>query len=207
MENIENKQLTPIFTISREDREKLSGQKALVIWFTGLSGAGKSTLANLLEIELHQRDLRTYILDGDNIRQGLSKDLGFSEADRIENIRRISEVAKLMLDAGLIVITAFISPFARDRALAKELIGADKFFEIYVSTPLEVCEARDVKGLYSKARAGKIPDFSGISSPYEAPSEPFFELNAINAFSPKALVEELIRQLENKSVLRTTSTE
>jgi len=163
--------------ITRSDREKLNGQKGKVIWFTGLSGSGKSTLANALEVDLHNRGFRTYILDGDNVRQGLNKDLGFTDADRVENIRRIAEVAKLMMDAGLIVMTAFISPFRREREMARELIGADDFVEVYVSTSLEVCEERDVKGLYKKARAGQLPNLSGIGSPYEPPLAPQFEIN------------------------------
>ena len=159
-------------TISRADRENLNGHGGKVVWFTGLSGSGKSTLANTLEAELHAKGMRTYILDGDNIRQGLNKDLGFTDADRVENIRRIAEVAKLMMDAGLIVLTAFISPFRQERQMARELVGADNFVEVYVNTPLEVCEERDVKGLYKKARAGKIPNMTGINSPYEAPQNP-----------------------------------
>jgi bifunctional enzyme CysN/CysC len=156
-------------SISRENREKLNGHKGKVIWFTGLSGSGKSTLANALEVELHANGYRTYLLDGDNVRQGLNKDLGFTDADRVENIRRIAEVAKLMMDAGLVVMTAFISPFRRERQMARELIGEENFVEVYVSTPLEVCEQRDVKGLYKKARAGQLPNLSGVGSPYEAP--------------------------------------
>ena len=143
-----------------------------MVWFTGLSGSGKSTLANALEVALHQQDLRTYVLDGDVIRQGLSKDLGFSKEDRVENIRRIAEVAKLMMDAGLIVLTAFISPFRQERAMARDLIGSDSFIEVYVDTPLDICEQRDLKGLYKKAREGKIPNMTGINSLYEAPEAP-----------------------------------
>ena len=164
-------------SITREDREKLNGHTGKVIWFTGLSGSGKSTLANALELELHARGHRTYILDGDNVRQGLNRDLGFTDADRVENIRRIAEVAKLMMDAGLIVLTAFISPFERERQMAKELIGEDRFIEVYVSTSLEVCEERDVKGLYKKARAGQLPNLSGVGSPYEAPVNALIEIN------------------------------
>jgi bifunctional enzyme CysN/CysC len=159
-------------TIQRIDREKMNGHRGKVVWLTGLSGSGKSTLANALEVKLYQQDKRTYILDGDNIRQGLNKNLGFTENDRIENIRRVAEVAKLMMDAGMIVSTAFISPFQRDREMAKELIGAENFIEVYVNTPIEMCEQRDVKGLYKKARSGNLPNFSGISSPYEVPSNP-----------------------------------
>ena len=159
-------------SISREDRELLNGHKGKVIWFTGLSGSGKSTLANALERELHAQGKRTYILDGDNIRQGLNKDLGFTDADRVENIRRVAEVAKLMMDAGLIVMTAFISPFRAEREMARELIGAEHFIEVFVDTPLDVCEQRDPKGLYKKARNGQLPNMTGISSPYEPPMSP-----------------------------------
>jgi bifunctional enzyme CysN/CysC len=164
-------------SITRTDREKLNGHKGKVIWFTGLSGSGKSTLADALEVELHSRGMRTYILDGDNIRQGLNKDLGFTDADRVENIRRIAEVAKLMMDAGMIVMTAFISPFRREREMARELIGTECFMEVYVSTSLEVCEQRDVKGLYKQARAGKIPNMTGFNSPYEAPENPDYTID------------------------------
>lgn len=166
------------FDVLRRDREDLKGHKGKVIWFTGLSGSGKSTLANALDRALHKAGKHTYILDGDNIRHGLNRDLGFSDTDRIENIRRIAEVSKLMLDAGLIVITAFISPFKREREMAKSLIGADNFLEVYVSTPLQVCEQRDVKGLYKKARAGEIANMTGISSPYEVPEAPCYTANA-----------------------------
>ena len=177
-------------SIARTDRERLNGHKSKVIWFTGLSGSGKSTLANALEVELHSQGMRTYILDGDNVRQALNKDLGFTEADRVENIRRIAEVAKLMMDAGLIVMTAFISPFKRERVMARELIGSDNFIEVYVSTPLEVCEERDVKGLYKQARAGKIPNMTGINSPYEAPDESAYEVNS-SVTSADNIVREL----------------
>ena len=161
-------------SITREDRERLSGHKGKVIWFTGLSGSGKSTIANALEQELHAQGRRTYILDGDNVRQGLNKDLGFTDADRVENIRRVAEVAKLMLDAGLIVITAFISPFRAEREMARKLIGEENFIEVFVDTPLEVCEQRDPKGLYKKARSGQLPNMTGIGSPYESPEQPNF---------------------------------
>jgi adenylylsulfate kinase len=157
--------------VTREDREGLNGHKAAVLWFTGLSGSGKSTLANAVEKALHDRACRTYVLDGDNIRHGLNSNLGFSPEDRVENIRRISEVACLFVDAGLIVLTAFISPYRADRDAARALIG-DSFHEIYVKADLETCEARDVKGLYKKARAGHIADFTGISAPYEEPRRP-----------------------------------
>lgn len=174
-----NKNLTTHnFQINRSDRERLNGHASKVLWFTGLSGSGKSTLANALEQQLHRRGVRTYVLDGDNIRQGLNKDLSFSESDRVENIRRIAEVSKLMMDAGIIVLTAFISPFRQDREIARQLIGEDHFFEIYLSTPLAVCEARDPKGLYAKARQGYIPNMTGISSPYEPPAAPWISIDS-----------------------------
>jgi bifunctional enzyme CysN/CysC len=157
--------------ITRAVRESQLEQKACTIWFTGLSGSGKSELANALEKQLVHKGHHTMLLDGDNVRMGLNNNLGFSEEDRIENIRRIAEVCRLMNDAGLIVLAAFISPFARDRRHAREIIG-DSFVEVYVSTPLEECVRRDVKGLYAKAQAGEIPDFTGISSPYEIPEFP-----------------------------------
>lgn len=159
-------------SITRADRERLNGHAGKVIWFTGLSGSGKSTLANALEKELHAQGKRTYIMDGDNVRLGLNKDLGFTDADRVENIRRVAEVARLMMDAGLIVMTAFISPFRAEREMARELIGRDSFIEVFMSTPLEVCEQRDPKGLYKKARSGLLPNMTGINSPYEAPVTP-----------------------------------
>ena len=165
---------TQALSITREDRERLNGHRGKVIWFTGLSGSGKSTLANALEVELHRQGLRTYILDGDNVRQSLNKDLGFTDTDRVENIRRIAEVAKLMADAGMIVMTAFISPFKREREMARELIGYENFIEVFVDAPLDVCEQRDVKGLYKKARAGIIPNMTGVNSPYECPDKPEF---------------------------------
>ena len=166
------------FTVARADRERLNGHRGKVIWFTGLSGSGKSTLANALESSLHRLGMRTYVLDGDNIRRGLNKDLGFSEADRAENIRRISEVARLMMDAGMVVMVAFISPFKRERELARALIGPEHFFEVYVNTPLELCEQRDVKGLYQLARAGKMLNMTGINSPYEAPDDAHYALSS-----------------------------
>ncbi len=157
--------------ITRESREKQLRQKAAVIWFTGLSGSGKSTLANAFEQYLAAKGRHTMLLDGDNVRLGLNRDLGFSEKDRVENIRRIAETAKLMNDAGLIVLTSFISPFRRDRQAARQIIG-ECFMEVYVSTPLEECERRDVKGLYRAARKGEIAEFTGITSPYEEPLQP-----------------------------------
>ncbi|WP_417658067.1 sulfate adenylyltransferase subunit CysN [Pseudidiomarina aestuarii] len=167
-------------SICRQDRERLNGHQGKVIWFTGLSGSGKSTIANALEKELHAQGKRTYILDGDNVRQGLNKDLGFTDADRVENIRRVAEVAKLMMDAGLIVMTAFISPFRAEREMARELIGEINFIEVFVDTPLDVCEQRDPKGLYKKARNGKLPNMTGINSPYEVPVSPQFKVDGTN---------------------------
>jgi adenylyl-sulfate kinase len=158
--------------VSKVERQNLLKQKSPVIWLTGLSGSGKSTIANELSIKLHKEGKLSYILDGDNVRMGLNKDLGFSDNDRKENIRRISEVAKLLSDAGVIVITAFISPFREERGKAKEIIGNDNFIEVYVDAPLSVCEERDTKGMYKKARAGEIPMFTGIDSPYEEPLKP-----------------------------------
>jgi len=159
-------------SITKEKRPTLLNQKPCILWFTGLSGSGKSTIANAVELELFKRGRKTYLLDGDNVRHGLNKDLGFSEQDRIENIRRIGEVAKLFVDSGLIVLTAFISPFKSDRQIARSLVKYDEFIEVFIDTPLEVCEQRDPKGLYKKARDGAIKNFTGISSPYEAPEEP-----------------------------------
>ena len=176
-------------------RRYLNGHTSKVLWFTGLSGSGKSTIANALEKALHQKGIRTYILDGDNIRHGLNNDLGFTDADRIENIRRVAEVAKLMLDAGVVVLTAFISPFQTERDTARTLFDEEDFIEIFVDTPLEVAESRDVKGLYKKARNGEIPNFTGINSPYEAPENPEFHLKTVDK-DIDTLVEELLSQLE-----------
>lgn len=179
-------------SVTRAAREQLNGHGGKVIWFTGLSGAGKSTLANALEVALHARGVRTYLLDGDNVRHGLNRDLGFGAADRAENIRRVAEVARLMMDAGMVVLSAFISPFERERELARELVGAENFVEVYVRTPLEVCERRDVKGLYRLARAGRITDMTGIGSPYEAPAAPQAVVDASGGpIAP--LVERLVR--------------
>ncbi|MEO8729095.1 MAG: adenylyl-sulfate kinase [Rhodoferax sp.] len=168
-------------SITRPDRERLNGHTGNVIWFTGLSGSGKSTLANALEKELHALGKRTYILDGDNVRQGLNKDLGFTDADRVENIRRVAEVAKLMMDAGLIVLTAFISPFRAEREMARQLIGEENFIEVYVDTPLQVCEQRDPKGLYKKARSGQLPNMTGINSPYEPPEKASISVDTVES--------------------------
>ncbi|MFN3940108.1 MAG: adenylyl-sulfate kinase [Chitinophagales bacterium] len=168
----------PIFhrLLQRADKEALLKQKAKVIWLTGLSGSGKSTIAEALEKKLHQQGYLTMLLDGDNIRSGINKNLRFSDADRIENIRRIAEVSKLFLNCGVVTMNSFVSPTKEIRALAKEIIGEENFIEVYISAPLEVCEARDVKGLYAKARRGEIPDFTGITSPFEPPANPALEI-------------------------------
>ena len=168
------KHIYPIFDrmLQRNDREKLLGQKGIMLWFTGLSGSGKSTLAIALEHELYNSGILCRILDGDNIRTGINNNLGFTETDRVENIRRIAEVAKLFVDCGVVTIAAFISPTEQIRQMAADIIGKDDFFEIYVNTPLEICEERDVKGLYKKARQGEIKNFTGISAPFEAPLNP-----------------------------------
>ena len=174
-------------SITKEKRLTLLNQKPCILWFTGLSGSGKSTIANAVELELFKRGRKTYLLDGDNVRHGLNKDLGFSEQDRIENIRRIGEVAKLFVDSGLIVLTAFISPFKSDRQIARSLVKYDEFIEVFIDTPLEVCEQRDPKGLYKKARDGAIKNFTGISSPYEAPEDP-----QINIKTDEHSIEECV---------------
>lgn len=176
---MENNNIYPIFDriMTRSDKEALLGQHSLMVWFTGLSGSGKSTIAIALERELHQRGLLCRILDGDNIRSGINNNLGFSEADRVENIRRIAEVSKLFVDTGIITIAAFISPSNDIREMAADIIGGDDFVEVYVSTPIEECERRDVKGLYAKARRGEIKNFTGISAPFEAPEHPALTLD------------------------------
>jgi adenylylsulfate kinase len=169
------------FKIVRETRNNINGHRSFVIWFTGLSGSGKSTIADSLEQKLHDAGIRTFILDGDNIRKGINKDLTFSDSDRTENLRRIGEIAKLMGEAGLVVLAAFISPFKKDRQLVRDIIGDENFIEVFVNTRIEVCEERDIKGLYKKARNGFIPDFTGISSPYEKPDNPDIELTENNS--------------------------
>lgn len=186
--------------ITKEARRRLHGHKSAVLWFTGLSGSGKSTLANAVESRLYEKGLCTYLLDGDNIRHGINKDLGFSEAERKENIRRIGEVAKLFVDAGNIVLTAFISPYAADRELARSLVEDDEFIEIYVKCPLAECEKRDPKGLYKKARAHEIAAFTGITAPYEEPAAP----NMIIETDKQAIqdaVERIVCYLIEKEVI------
>lgn len=164
------------FSITKNQREILHGHKTYLLWFTGLSGSGKSTLANLVEMELHKKGVSTYILDGDNIRQGINKDLNFTPQDRSENIRRIAEISNLMLEAGVVTLAAFVSPYLKDREAVKQVVGPDNVIEIYVNTSLEVCEQRDVKGLYKKARAGEIKNMTGVSAPYQAPLNPDIEV-------------------------------
>jgi bifunctional enzyme CysN/CysC len=181
--------------VDKEARRHINGHTSKVLWFTGLSGSGKSTIANALEKALHDQGIRTYILDGDNVRHGLNKDLGFTDADRIENIRRISEVAKLMVDAGVVVLTAFISPFKAERAIAREMFDEGEFIEIHIDTPLDVAESRDPKGLYKKARKGELPHFTGIDSPYEAPANPELRANTVDR-TVEEVVKELMQKLE-----------
>ena len=187
-------------TVKRHHREELNEHKGKILWFTGLSGAGKSTLAHALEEQLHDFGARTYVLDGDNVRKGLCKDLGFSEQDRIENIRRIGEMSRIMMDAGLIVMTAFISPFRRDRRIVRELAEEGDFLEIFCDTPLSVCESRDIKGLYKKARAGEIPEFTGISSPYETPENPELVVESGDT-TVEECVAKIINFLKEKEII------
>ncbi len=186
--------------ISRDDHANLKNQKPAVLWFTGLSGSGKSTIANLVEKKLYRMNRHTALLDGDNIRHGINKDLGFTDADRVENIRRVGEIAKLMSDSGLIVITAFISPFRAERRMVREMIQDGEFFEIHVDTPLEVAEARDVKGLYKKARAGDLKNFTGIDSPFEAPNNPEIRVNTVEMSAEEAadMIVELVLEKQDK---------
>lgn len=186
--------------VSKEDRQNLNSHKSCVIWLTGLSGSGKSTIANALEDELYKRTKRTYTLDGDNVRHGLNKDLGFTDEDREENIRRIAEVSKLFVDAGIIAMTAFISPFAKDRDIARSLVNDDEFIEVFIKCSLPVCEQRDVKGLYQKARAGLIKQFTGIDSPYEEPQNPEIVLET-DKLSIEESVQVLIKYLEQKGII------
>ena len=179
--------------VTREARAAQKGQKPAVVWFTGLSGSGKSTIADIVEQKLAAQGRHTFLLDGDNVRHGLNRDLGFTDADRVENIRRVAEVARLMSDAGLIVLVSFISPFRAERQLARELAAAGEFVEVFVDTPLEICEARDVKGLYAKARAGQLPNFTGIDSPYEAPKAP--EIRVTGEEAPEVAADRIVAHL------------
>lgn len=187
------------FSISQEDRKKLLEQEPKVLWFTGLSGSGKSTISNELEKLLNKEGFLTYTLDGDNVRNGLNKDLGFSDLDRKENIRRIAEVCKLMTDSGIIVLSTFISPFKEDRELAKEIIGKENFLEIYIATDIEECKKRDPKGLYKKALAGEIPFFTGIDSPYESPTNPFLIIET-NYLNPEKIALNIYQNVFSKII-------
>ena len=191
-------------SVDRQARASQRGHSSSILWFTGLSGSGKSTLANAVNAALFERGLATYVLDGDNVRHGLCKDLGFSDADREENIRRIGEVAKLFLDAGVIVLTAFVSPFRADRDKARALVADGDFLEIHCAADLAVCESRDPKGLYAKARAGQIKEFTGISSPYEAPEKPELCLDT-GAQNLEQCVAAVINLLEERGVLKAAA--
>lgn len=190
--------------ITREDRQELNAHRSFVLWFTGLSGAGKTTLASAVEQTLYDQNVRSYILDGDNIRHGLSKDLGFTEDDRRENIRRIGEVSKLMMDAGLVVLTAFISPYRADRDIVRSLLKQDEFIEVFVDCPLDVCEKRDPKGLYKKARSGEIRNFTGIDSIYEAPVNPDLHIKT-GEQSVEESVKIIVDYIESKKLIRLES--
>jgi adenylylsulfate kinase len=198
MDNISNKSSNVVWhhaTVTRKRREKMNGHGGVILWFTGLSGAGKSSLAHAVEEELHQLGCRTFVFDGDNVRHGLCADLGFSAEDRVENIRRVGEMAKLFVETGVIALTAFISPFLSDRERVRSLVPHGDFLEIYCHCPLEICEQRDVKGLYQRARAGKIKDFTGISSPYEDPVDPelIVETGILTMEESVAQVMQLLR--------------
>ncbi|WP_431223700.1 adenylyl-sulfate kinase [Serratia sp. L9] len=187
-------------TITRAEREAFNGHKGVVLWFTGLSGSGKSSIAGELEQALHHRGVSTYLLDGDNVRHGLCRDLSFSDQDRRENIRRVGEVAKLMVDAGLVVLTAFISPHRAERQMVREMLDKGRFIEVFVDTPLAVCEARDPKGLYKKARAGEIRNFTGIDSVYEAPERPDVYLDGEQLVTN--LTEQLLDVLRGQAIIK-----
>jgi bifunctional enzyme CysN/CysC len=186
--------------VDKQAHVSLMGHRPCVVWFTGLSGAGKSTIANLVERRLHADGRHTYLLDGDNVRHGLNRDLGFSEIDRIENIRRVAEVAKLMVDAGLIVLASFISPYVADRAMARNLVGPDEFCEVFVDTPLDVAEQNDRKGLYAKARRGELPNFTGIDSPYEAPPSPEVRIDTTTTSAEEA-AEQVVEALRRMGIV------
>jgi adenylylsulfate kinase len=188
------------FNITREQKEKLNGHKSFVVWLTGFSGSGKSTIANALEVALFEKGIRSFCLDGDNTRLGINKDLGFSSADRTENIRRVAEMAKLFLESGTIVITSFISPLISDRDMAKSIIGDVDFVEVFINCPLAICEERDVKGLYAKARRGEIKYFTGIDSPFEAPLKADIEL-LTDKNSVQECVEIILKEIDRKLVI------
>ncbi|NOR54703.1 MAG: adenylyl-sulfate kinase [Sulfurovum sp.] len=186
--------------VTKEERASIKIQKPCILWFTGLSGSGKSTIANAVEVKLNELQRHTYLLDGDNIRMGLNMGLGFSDEDRIENIRRIGEVSKLFVDAGTLVLTAFISPFQKERDAVRALVEADEFIEVFIDTPLEVCESRDPKGLYKKARTGEIPNFTGISSPYEGPEKPEIHIKN-DKISIEDVTQQIIDYLQDRGYL------
>jgi len=188
-------------TIERPQREELNGHKSAILWFTGLSGSGKSTLAHAVEDRLYEMNCHTYVLDGDNVRHGLCGDLGFSDQDRVENIRRVGEVAKLFTEAGVITLTAFISPFIADRDRVRDLVAKGDFIEIYCQCALEVCESRDVKGLYKKARAGEIPEFTGINSPYEEPANAEITVDTA-ALSLEECVDKVIGYMQGQGIIK-----
>lgn len=187
--------------VTREEREQQHGHQGVVLWFTGLSGSGKSTVAGALEQALHQIGVSTYLLDGDNVRHGLCRDLGFSDDDRKENIRRVGEVAKLMVDAGLVVLTAFISPHRAERQMVRDLLADGRFIEVYVDTPLAICEARDPKGLYKKARAGELRNFTGIDSVYEEPEQPEIHLDGEQLVTK--LTTQLLDLLRDRDIIKS----
>lgn len=190
--------------VSQEDREKLHGHRGAVIWFTGLSASGKSTIAHLVEKELHQRGCSTYVLDGDNVRHGLCSDLRFSTSDRVENVRRIGEMVKLFVDAGIIVLTAFISPYRKDRQKVRSLCADGKFLEVYVHCPPEVCATRDRKGIYAKAKAGIIKEFTGISAPYEVPTNPDLIIHS-DKEGPSLAAGRVINRIQQNNLVFKTS--
>jgi len=202
MSKISNNAVWHNATVTRERREQLNGHKSAILWFTGLSGSGKSTLAHSIEERLHQMGCKTFVFYGDNVRHGLCGDLGFSDIDRKENLRRIGEMVKLFLEAGTISLTAFISPFKEDRARIRAMLAADDFVEIYCRCPISVCEARDVKGLYKKARAGEIPHFTGISSPYEEPDNADLVVDTDGSVGLDETVTRILAVLRKKGILK-----
>ncbi|MDZ4869755.1 MAG: sulfate adenylyltransferase subunit CysN [Alphaproteobacteria bacterium] len=186
--------------VDKEARASMKGQKPVILWFTGLSGSGKSTIANIVERKLHLGGQHTYVLDGDNVRHGLNRDLGFTDADRVENIRRVAEAAKLFVDAGMIVLVSFISPFRSERRVARELVGFDEFLEVFIDTPIEVCMARDPKGLYKRAAAGEIKNFTGIDSPYEPPEAPEIHVHTVNVTAEDA-ADQIVARLRSEKII------
>jgi bifunctional enzyme CysN/CysC len=187
-------------TVDKAAHIRLNGHKPAVLWFTGLSGSGKSTIANMVEAKLHSLGYRTYALDGDNVRHGLNRDLGFTDADRVENIRRVAEVAKLFIDAGVVTLVSFISPFRAERQMARDLVASGEFIEIYVDTPIDICRQRDPKGLYRKADAGQLRNFTGVDAPYEAPLAPEIRLNTPSA-PAEDLAEQVFRELRTRGIV------